>query len=686
MGDAQQQQVDPALSNVLEKAGVPLITPEEDQAQVARAAQPAAKPATQPAAQGGTPAAPAADSGAAPAAASPTAAQPAGSTPAPAPDKGFMGNVADKGKHVLGEIFQNLAGGQKKEWQQTPNGPVATYRDLKPGEMARGILAAAITGLAAGYDPKNRGKGPAMSSAFSAGFKGEQEQRDKQDDLKKEEAQKQFSNQNLSDEMVLRKQRAATEQQEAVQRMSKDALEIQQIQQRAAEGKTLFDEGQKDRIVNQVGAFDAKKTAGWTEIPHPVTPGESFGFADMKEAQEYANKYGAHLLNPGEFNTAPVYNPATGLWVPMQQPKGYDELKHVRFAKMENGQPVKDPKNPGKYLSDGSKDATGRTMTPAEMTNRDYESWLTGDSKIRMDKATATEKYAQASELIAKQQKDKMLAQADSRYADAGGDPFAVNIKDGTWSMTDGDRSRMRNAAVSNLAGMEKAREAAQKELENASTADEKAAARATFEKADQGWNYYNTQLSTLNGRISKAGSLANSYIRNFSDENGYSGDKALEKFDEAVKRGDYKTSGMTPEELTRTRGNLLSAQSKAEAAKKAPPIPADPMVQKAISLFQNTSKDQISGHIADAVTKGTLTADQGDQLYKYYKVTAPAPKAQTGALNATGPDNTVFLSPSGGQEIIPNGAADEFAKNHSNYKRLGTGAKTETEEQSGSR
>jgi hypothetical protein len=680
MGDAQQQQVDPALSNVLEKANVPLITPQEDQEQVARAAQPAAQPAAAPAA-GGAPSAAPAPAPAAPGAAQP--AQPAAAGSAPAQDQSRLGNIEDKGKHVLGDIFQTLAGGKKKEWQQTPNGPVATYRDLKPGEMAQGILAAAITGLASGYDPKNRGKGPAMSSAFSAGFKGEQEQRDKQADQKEQEAQKQFSNQNLSDEMVLRKQRAATEQQEAVQRMSKDAQEIQQIQQRAAEGKTLFDEGQKDRIINQVGAFESKKTAGWTEIPHPVTPGESFGFADMKEAQEYANKYGAHLLNPGEFNTAPVYNPASGLWVPMQQPKGYDELKQVRFAKMENGQPVKDPKNPGKYLSDGSKDATGRAMTPAEMTNKDYESWLTGDSKIRMDKATATEKYAMASELIAKQQKDKMLAQADSRYADAGGDPFAVNIKDGTWTMTDGDRSRLRNAAVSNLAGMEKAREAAQKELENASTADEKAAARATFEKADQGWNYYNTQLSTLNGRISKAGSLANSYIRNFSDENGYSGDKALEKFDEAVKRGDYKTSGMTPEELTRTRGNLLSAQSKAEAAKKNP-LPADPMAQKAIALFQNTPKEQIAGHISDAVTKGTLTADQGDQLYKYYQLTPPPSKSQSKAqssLEGIGSNYSMVQMPDGSQQKIGNDLVSEFvSKRGAKLIGQGTDARSSTE------
>src|SRR5208282_389560 len=112
----------------------------------------------------------------------------------------------DKAKHVLGDIFQTIAGGKKVVYTQGPDGPVKTYQDLKPGEMARGILAAAITGLASGYDPANRGKGPAMSSAFAGGFKGEQEQRDKQAGQQEKEAQQTFANKNASDEMLMKKQ------------------------------------------------------------------------------------------------------------------------------------------------------------------------------------------------------------------------------------------------------------------------------------------------------------------------------------------------------------------------------------------------------------------------------------------------------------------------------------------------
>src|SRR5208337_1378102 len=79
-----------------------------------------------------------ADTGVAPSA-QPSPAPTAAPTPvtpaqAPAPTPGTP--TAEAQHHgVLGEIFQTLAGGKKKVWQQTDKGPVATYQDLKPGEM-----------------------------------------------------------------------------------------------------------------------------------------------------------------------------------------------------------------------------------------------------------------------------------------------------------------------------------------------------------------------------------------------------------------------------------------------------------------------------------------------------------------------------------------------------------------------
>jgi hypothetical protein len=46
--------------------------------------------------------------------------------------------------------------------------------------------------------------------------------------------------------------------------------------------------------------------------------------------------------------------------------------------------------------------------------------------------------------------------------------------------------------------------------------------------------------------------------------------------------------------------------------------------------------------------------------------------------LSTIDADNTAFTSPSGGTEEIPNDAADEFAKSHPNYTRVGTGKRIE--------
>src|SRR5260370_41241042 len=46
---------------------------------------------------------------------------------------------------LLMSAFQELAGGKKVSWKQSESGPVAVRENLKPGEMAQSILAAALT-------------------------------------------------------------------------------------------------------------------------------------------------------------------------------------------------------------------------------------------------------------------------------------------------------------------------------------------------------------------------------------------------------------------------------------------------------------------------------------------------------------------------------------------------------------
>src|SRR5260370_911567 len=49
---------------------------------------------------------------------------------------------------MLASIFQDLAGGQRTTYRQTESGPVPVKENLSGHDIARGILAAALTGLA----------------------------------------------------------------------------------------------------------------------------------------------------------------------------------------------------------------------------------------------------------------------------------------------------------------------------------------------------------------------------------------------------------------------------------------------------------------------------------------------------------------------------------------------------------
>jgi hypothetical protein len=587
----------------------------------AGAAPDASAPPQPPAVDGLTPSN---DGGIAPAAGQPQPVQP--------------GTPAGEAQHhgILGEIFQTLAGGKKKVWEQTPNGPVATYQDLKPGEMARGILAAAITGLASGYDPANRGKGPAMSSAFSAGFKGEEAARQNKEKQDADQAQKQFQNQNVSDELVLRKQAAAREQQESILRMQDMAARIQQAKVLAAQNKTIFDEGQLDRTLREVADYNNKKEVGWTEIPHPETPGQSFGFSDMKEAQKFGDQYASHLLHPGDFDTQPVYNPTTGNWVPMVHPKGYMDKKVVRFAKLDkDGDPIKDAQ--GKYVPNGTKGLDGNVQSPTEMTGAEYEKYTKDVIDANEKRATSAEKWAMTQKLIEDQKKDKAIAAMESHYADAKGDPFAINIKDGSWIMSDGDRSKQTNLAYHNLAAEKNVMATAQKALSEAATPEEQATQRKILSDATTMSEMFQDQLAKLNGKISKSAGLSNAYINEYSDENGFNGKKALDEFDKAVAAGKYKVN-FSPEDLARTQQNLRTAAQKAETLKNAPPLPADSKVQQSIGIFQklNTPKEEVPGHVADSVAKNMLTTEQGNQLLKYYGL-PPLPTPPPGKPSPAG-------------------------------------------------
>ncbi|MGA7833672.1 MAG: hypothetical protein WCA31_00515, partial [Acidimicrobiales bacterium] len=301
-------------------------------------------------------------------------------------------------KHVLGEIFQTLAGGKKIVYTQGPNGPVKTYQDLKPGEMARGILAAAITGLASGYDPANRGKGPAMSSAFASGYKGEDQERKGLEAQKEQEAQQQFTNQGIAEERKLRLQKAAQDQQESATRMAESTAHTKIMVDEAAEHKELFTETRNQHNLDQINQNDADRNS-MTVLRDGL--GRPRTFATWEEAHEALLKDPNQLLHPGEYDTKIDMDPISSMYTVYEKPKGYDTKETERFAKLDkDGNPERD--KDGNYIPNGQKGPDGQVMSPTPMTGARYDQWVRDTNKAKYENADYAYKKAMTNELIQK--------------------------------------------------------------------------------------------------------------------------------------------------------------------------------------------------------------------------------------------------------------------------------------------
>lgn len=551
----------------------------------------------------------------APAAPAPVALSPNGSPaaspqhPSAAPQPGTDAGAAQH-QGILGEIFQTLAGGKKKVWQQTDKGPVATYEDLKPGEMARGILAAAITGLAGGYDPKNRGRGPAMSSAFTGGFKENQEATDKKAEQAKEEAQKQFSNQNLSDEMVLRKQKAAQEQQESITRMQRDFAETERMKQDAAQGKILFQQGQDDRT-RKLGDEWAQKES-WTKVIDPKT-NKPFSFTTWKEANDAGNEHAGHLSKPGDYHTGAVQNPNDGLWYVLEQPKGYKEIERVRFAEMEKDGVTPKKDEHGKWIPDGTRGADGKVMPPTSMTGEVYDGWQKEQGGLKKQTADTAASWGLEKERLAKVRKENEQSDLSNRILSAGGNLWAVDIHNGTAIMSNKDRGQL--AAQAKLQG-QAARDAMNtfaKAMSDATNDETRNALSTRWKEAADSAQEAENQFQSLGGKVNRSDALSNSIIRNFTDnKNGFDDTKALASFDEDVRKGNFKIGGYTPEDLAKAREAIQAEAQKHEAAKSAPKTAAPPAPGRAAA--PGTKLTPMPQAIFDA-GNGELALSDGTKL-----------------------------------------------------------------------
>lgn len=453
--------------------------------------------------------------------------------------------------HVLGNIFQTLAGGQKIVYQQGPNGPVKTYQDLKPGEMARGILAAAITGLASGYDPANRGRGPAMSSAFASGFKGEEQARENKEAGQEKEAQQQFTNKNVSDEMILRKQKAATEQQESIVRMAESTAHTAAVIQAAQQGKEVFTEQRHQHVLDQLNQRNADVDSGYTPLKDGI--GRDISFATPEEALQALNKDPRHLLHPGDYDTKIEFNPNTSRYEPVLRPKNYEDKTEMRFVKLDkNGQPEKD--SSGKFVPSGEKGPDGQVMPPTPMTGAQYGAYVNERDKAKYDAAEYDYKRAATAELIQKQKDDAETKQTNDNYFKAGGDPFRVNPETGAPYMTDRQIGILQNQAKTNVQMYGSLRKDLTNQLNAAATPEDRARISSEYDDVDAQYQKWSNALASMKP-VDKATALAKSLAQEHSGDNGFDSKAALKQFD--ANQAKYAKAGYSAQELAAARQKL---------------------------------------------------------------------------------------------------------------------------------
>lgn len=523
--------------------------------------------------------------------------------------------VGDRTKHVLGDIFQTLAGGQKIVYQQTPNGPVKTYQDLKPGEMARGILAAAITGLAGGYDPANRGKGPAMSAAFSGGFKAEQKARTEAQDQAEEEAQKQFQNKQKQEqlnmqesELTLRQHADAREQLESAVRVQKMQSDIDIAKQQAAEHKLEFDNGQLDRYNKQIADYTAAVGEGWKPV---MVNGKPLADPDGYNFGKHASAFLKDIPHSDVANYKAVYDPNTNQMVVMEQPKGYDD-KTMHFAKTDSKSPdgyahyKEGDKIPegyvvGDYIPNGDRGADGRMLKPTLMTGREAEGIIEAANEANLKKSTASEQFARAAILRQQFEENKETKGINDSLVKAGNSPFNVDTDTGLPFVSTTQRGLKINQLNAEAKTLQDGLAKARTQLENESDPDVKKQLQEEITINAAHYQRIENELGTFNGTPTKSQALSNSLIQRYTPEDGkFDYKKASDAFEKHI--ANYKAAGYDDQDLDRVRAQML-------AKSQTPPPTAAKAEQK--SAFEKPgSVDVVQAHINDLLKQGKTSAE----------------------------------------------------------------------------
>jgi hypothetical protein len=554
---------------------------------------------------------------------------------------------------LLANIFQDLAGGKKTTWRQTENGPVAVKENLKPGEMAQSILSAALVGLAGGLKTHG-GPGGNKGQAFAAGFESEEAQKEKQETEKKEQAQKQFQNQNVADELTLRKasnardqQRSIDEHQEASMRMHQMAENLKEGDIRNAQEHLEFLEGQADKY-NVLLAAGVKPLVGSDGKPVP----EFDNNADLV-AWLHTGDNSKLAIQQGKYNTVIATDPMTGKIQILQKPKGWDDAQWVGVKVDAKGQPIKD--KDGNMIADGTfKGANGKIEVPAgPMTPHQLYDSQTRLLDLQSKILSREEMLERIKSTRRENAKNAALDLANKHLEQTEGDLDALDPKTHRPILTMADRNLLQQQvkAGTELAGYINS---TRKELDRMDpNSQDYADAVSSLKQAEQDYAGFQYRQLLLSRTPNPADVLSKRLREENTDAKGqYHEDEALK----AVEGITGLNSG-----VKQSIRQKLSAQ----------PAPVSPeMIDKAAAQISKVPVDQQEAWI------NHQPINNADKETLRQKIKANSPNSEANALKEVSPDLTVIRTADGQLTSIANIGANNYVANNPGSKILGQGTK----------
>lgn len=556
---------------------------------------------------------------------------------------GSQGQTTDAHHSLIGRAFDQIAKNQINEWVQTPTGPQQVTRNAQPGEFARNILAAALTGLAAGYAPEVRGKGP--GAAASAGFFAAQGRKDQLADKAAAQAQTEYKNKQEADRTTLEKgrydmdwQRHLNEMQEFAHRERMWPLEERNANFNAAANQVRFYEDQ-DRIAENDKQFGMEKAKlNGEEVPMFDSDTEARDFAVKNMGQLKVNgrlPQLRHTVDP-ETGRAKTYlvtasgDQAPKDWVLL---KGKDGMP--QWAQYDGTKP---PANiiPG---ADGKAQITrGKSADDMRLRNsEDQKTWIS-----MRDHALDRElKLLEIGEKKEGKKEVTLWNEALNEYQKAGG---KVEDMDPKYKPVFLKGMMPAFTAASNYANsLHKRAEAG----ENV-PADEIAQADATVA-------YY----SRINYQVLHGQPASVSFVTQLQRQ-GMTTDEVLKHVEDPANK-------WTPEDRQAARLKALA-------------IP-DPKMEARVQLLAQKTEQEASDMLAQA----GVTGDVAQSLLEKAAIVRGKRVGATGPTNVITPANPqlaaiptdqVLLQGPNGTQIVPVDSADAFLQRHPEYKKVGQGTK----------